>query len=118
MIPLPWLLTVFCGQVVQVESVFAVAVEKVLLGQREQGDFPVMFLYVPATQPAQGPPSAPVYPLLQVQSVMLSLSRGESELAVHCTQDVVALTSEYLPAVHPEQVSFWALLITEIVPLK
>ena len=57
-------------------------------------------LYLPAKHLVQGPPSLPLYPALQAQSVTLSLPEGEPENDGHCVQTVslvAASTAEYLP---------------------
>jgi len=57
-------------------------------------------LYLPAEQLKQPPPSFPLYPTLQVQSIKASLPAGESAFVgqlVHTAALVAPTTAEYLP---------------------
>ena len=60
-------------------------------------------LYVPFEQGLQGPPSAPVYPLLQMHFDMMLLPTGECELLAHTTHADDPFSSLYLPALHAVQ---------------
>ena len=62
------------GQVLHVPLLVALTeVELFPASHKVQGSDPLAGLYLPATQAVHGPPSGPVYPGLQVQSVILSL---------------------------------------------
>lgn len=60
-----------------VEEVAPLEDEYVAFGQFEQDMEPVASLYVPPSHAMQTPPSAPVYPLLHVQSVFATLPSGD-----------------------------------------
>eukprot|EP00960_Hanusia_phi_P064838 765933-Hanusia_phi.AAC.2 len=51
-----------------------------------QVDDPITLLYFPVGHASHGPPSAPVYPLLHLQSVIMSLPESEFENTGHCAQ--------------------------------
>ena len=69
------------------------------LPQSVQSSEPVPILYVPATHAVHVPPSLPVKPASQMQSVRSLLAWGASELAGHAshTSDVAPTVDEYLP---------------------
>jgi len=61
---------------------------------------PGSLLYVPAEHAAQAPPSFPLYPTLQAQSIKASLPQGESAFAgqlAHTAALVAPTSAEYLP---------------------
>lgn len=53
--------------------------EYVPTAQSVHAAFPLLVLYLPATHAEHGPPSAPVYPALQVQAPEAELPLGELE---------------------------------------
>ena len=62
---------------------------------------PVTFLYVPPTHAGHGPPSGPVYPMLQVQLLrMLFPVAGVNEFAGHTVHACGPSQSLYLPSAH------------------
>jgi hypothetical protein len=70
----------FDGQSMHVEFAEApIAVEYVPAAQSEQVAAPLNTLYFPAAHAVHGPPSGPVDPALQVQSVEAALPAGELE---------------------------------------
>lgn len=72
------------------------------------GFAPMSDLYFPAAHAAQGSPSAPLYPLLHLQSVarLLPLSELEDSGQLKQASAVDApRAAEYLPALHPMQTS-------------
>ena len=62
------------------------AVENELARQDVQRADPRLALYVPAKHCKHVPPSAPVYPALQIHAVMAVLPAGEFEFAGQLTQ--------------------------------
>ncbi len=90
------------GHVTQVAAAVApVEAEYVPTPQDVHPALPLAILYVPAAHGEHGPPSAPVYPALQVQSATASLALGELELPGHVTQvdaAVAPVEAEYVPA--------------------
>ena len=82
------------------EETCALAVEYLPGTQTVQDRDPVLFLYVPAAQLVQLPPSGPVKPWSHTQSCTSSLAAGELEFTghrLHAPDPTVAL---YLPAPH------------------
>jgi len=74
----------FCPHCVHTLKLLApTTVEKVPDGQLRHCDSPPTFLYFPATQLRQGPPSDPVDPTLQVQSVSKPLASMALEKSGH-----------------------------------
>jgi len=81
---LPAAVLEFPGQVWQTADVLApTAAENVLSGQFVHSASPLAILYLPATHSLHVPPSAPVNPELQVQSLSSLLASGELEFARH-----------------------------------
>jgi len=74
------------------------AVEYCAAKQLLHGALPLCVLYLPATQAAHSPPSGPVNPALQVQSVCSLLATGALEFNGHATHtsDMAAISVEYL----------------------
>ena len=72
--------------------------------QFRQALVPVTFLYFPPTHAGHGPPSGPVYPMLQVQFVT-SVFRVKKvyEFAGHVVHACEPSQSLYLPRAHSEQ---------------
>ena len=95
---------VWCGQVVHVDSeISPVSVEYVPCEHNEHTDEPLTVLYVPATHALHSCPSGPVYPRLQVQSVILLLPSPEYVCPgqlVHVTFEISASSVEYFPREH------------------
>ena len=92
------------GQAVHVAAF--TAVEYVPVPQFVHSAVPVDVLYFPATQSAQGPPSGPVEPALQVQFVKAALLGGELEFdgqAVHVKLAEAPTAVEYVPPAQSEQ---------------
>jgi len=60
---------------------------------------PLASLYVPISHSSQPPPSGPVEPTSQIQSMRSSLPAGASELIPHCWHvfEVAPVSVEYLP---------------------
>ena len=82
------------------EETCALAVEYLPGTQTVQDRDPVLFLYVPAAQLVQLPPSGPVKPWSHTQASTSSLATGDLEFAghrLHASDPTVAL---YLPAWH------------------
>jgi hypothetical protein len=84
-------------------TVAATVVEYVLAPQSVHATLPITFLNFPATQAVHGPPSGPVYPILQMHISICEPGPGEFELAGHAKQAVAvvaAVVSVYVPVGH------------------
>ena len=82
-------------QSVQTISVVApVADEYFPVPQSVHAAVPVTVLYLPATHPLHGPPSGPVYPMLQIQLVIAGELVGDCELGTGTLQLIHELSSE------------------------
>jgi len=92
----------FAGHALHVDDAFApTATEYVASPQSVHTALPVPVLYLPATHAKHAPPSAPVYPALQVQAVPDEPPAGEFAPAGQLVQTVALLapvTAEYVPA--------------------
>ena len=82
------------------EEICALAVEYLPGTQTAQGRDPVLFLYVPAAQLVQLPPSGPVKPWSHTQASTSSLAAGELEFTGHTLQTSDPIVALYLPASH------------------
>ena len=78
----------------------AIAPENVLFGQTVQSALPICVLKVPATQARQGPPSGPVYPLLQTHT---ALDTPDCEFALQFEHAELAVAPVTLENVFAEQ---------------
>ena len=78
-------------------AICATPIENFPAPQSVHAASPAATLYFPVAQPMQVPPFRPVYPGLQVQSSIESLSAGELEFAAHVRQAVLP-AAEYRPA--------------------
>lgn len=83
-----------------VEEVCALPAEYLPGTQPAQGRDPVLFLYVPAAQLVQLPPSGPVKPWSHTQSCTSSLAAAELEFAGHRLHAFDPTVALYLPASH------------------
>ena len=92
----------FAGHAIHTDDALApTAVEYVAAPQSVHTALPVPALYLPATHAEHAPPSAPVYPALQVQAVPAEPPAGEFAPAGQLVQTVALLapvTPEYVPA--------------------
>ena len=90
----------FEGHDRQVDKALAPTVtEYVPVPQSVHVTLPALVLYFPATQPEHTPPSGPVNPALQVQSVTITLPDGELELSghtEHVAEVLAPVTAEYV----------------------
>ena len=82
------------------EELCALAVEYLPGTQTAQGRDPVLFLYVPAAQLMQVPPSGPVKPWSHTQSCTSSLAAAELEFTGHRLHTFDPTVALYLPASH------------------
>lgn len=89
------------------EELCALAVEYLPGTQTEQGRDPVLFLYVPAAQLMQVPPSGPVKPWSHTQSCTSSLAAAELEFTghrLHVMSEVAPSLLVYVPSGQSEHV--------------
>ena len=75
-------------------AVAPVAAEYLPAPQSVHAAVPVTVLYLPATHPLHGPPSGPVYPMLQIQLVTAGELVGDWELGTETLQLIHELSNE------------------------
>jgi len=92
----------FTGQSVQVLDVAAGVVEYWSARQLVHEALPGAILYFPASHAVHVPPSSPVYPGLQIQSVWLPLAAGAWALIVHAVH-MLSPGIENVSAAHGSQ---------------
>jgi hypothetical protein len=93
----------FAGHVWHTSDVAPTVVEYSPSKQSVHEASPVTSLYFPATQSEHGPPSAPVAPALQRQSVGSSLAAGALEFAGHVWHTSGPADILYFPLTHNAQ---------------
>ena len=97
---LPSLLFEFAGHNWQISDVAPMLFEYFPSTQNVHAEGPMIVLYVPESQRLQGIPSAPVAPVLHVQSVISLLPVGEFELVGQLSHisDSAPIWTEYFPS--------------------
>jgi hypothetical protein len=77
--------------------------EKEFMGHTEQFAEPIVVLKKPAKHALQGPPSAPLCPLLHWQLLAAALPATEVESAGHSTHDALKIAATAVPYVFASQ---------------